>query len=254
MRMLAEQVRADLIAFGRRPETLFFTVFLPVIFLVLFEAIFGDIEVSAGSDYALTQSTLQVPAFMAMGIVSACFVSLAITMVNRRETGLFKRVRGTPAPAWLLIAGQGVTSLLIGTTMVVVMLLVGRIAYGVEVSVDRVPWLVLSVLIGAAVFSCLGMALASITPSSEAGPPLANLLVLPLYFVSGVFVPVASLPDWLSSAASVFPIAPFVKIITWPYDPAEPDIPWTSVLLLVAWGVLGLIVAARFFRWLPRRG
>ncbi|MFM9123913.1 MAG: ABC transporter permease [Actinomycetota bacterium] len=64
------------------------------------------------------------------------------------------------------------------------------------------------------------MALASITPSSEAGPPLANLLVLPLYFVSGVFVPVASLPDWLSSAASVFPIAPFVKIISdvtpWP--------------------------------------
>jgi ABC-2 type transport system permease protein len=252
--MLAEQVRADLIAFSRRPETLFFTVFLPVIFLVLFEAIFGDQQVPVGSAYALTQSTLQVPAFMAMGIVSASFVALAITMVNRRETGLFKRVRGTPAPAWLLIAGQTVTSLLIGIVMVVVMLLLGRLAYGVEVAADRIPWLVLSVLVGAAVFSCLGMALAAITPSSEAAPPLANVLVLPLYFVSGVFVPVASLPDWLSSAASVFPIAPFVEMITWPYDPAATTVPWASVLVLGLWGVGGLLVAARLFRWLPRRG
>lgn len=253
MTMLVEQIRADLIAFSRRPETLFFTVFLPVIFLVLFEAIFGDQQVDVSSAYSLAQSTLQVPAFMAMGIVSASFVALSITMVNRRETGIFKRVRGTPAPAWVLIMGQVMTSLLIGIVMVVVMLLIGWLAYGVEVSASHIPWLVVSVLFGAAAFSCLGMALAAVTPSSEAAPPLANVLVLPLYFVSGVFVPVDALPDWLSGIASVFPIAPFVDMITWPYDPAAA-LPWTSVLILGAWGLGGLLVAARLFRWMPLRG
>jgi ABC-2 type transport system permease protein len=251
--MLVEQVRADLIAFSRRPETLFFTVFLPVIFLVLFEAIFGDQEVDVSSKYSLAQSTLQVPAFMAMGIVSASFVALSITMVNRRETGIFKRVRGTPAPASVLILGQVVTSLLIGIVMVVVMLLIGWLAYGVEVSVAHIPWLIGAVLFGAAVFSCLGIALAAVTPSMESAPALANILVLPLYFVSGVFVPVDALPSWLSGAASVFPIAPFVTMVTWPYDPAAAT-PWLSVLVLGAWGLLGLIVAARLFRWTPIRG
>ena len=138
--MLAEQVRADLIAFSRRPETLFFTVFLPVIFLVLFEAIFGgQLVPHAGGEIA--QSTLQVPAFMTMGIISASFVALAITVVNRRESGLFKRVRGTPAPAWVLIVGQVTTSLVIAILMVVVMLVLGRVAYGVVVEVGDVPWL-----------------------------------------------------------------------------------------------------------------
>lgn len=253
MGMLAEQVRADLIAFSRRPETLFFTVFLPVIFLVLFEAIFGDQQVRGAGGMEIPQSTLQVPAFMAMGVISASFVALAITVVNRRETGIFKRVRGTPAPAWVLIAGQVVTSLVIAVLMVVVMLLLGRLAYGVRVDAEHLPWLVLSVLIGAAVFSCLGMALAAITPSSEAAPPLANVVVLPLYFISGVFVPVQALPDWLSRISGFLPVGPFVTVITWPYD-AIGDPPWREVAILIAWGVVGLLVAARMFRWTPRRG
>jgi ABC-2 type transport system permease protein len=198
-------------------------------------------------------STLQVPAFMAMGVISASFVALSITMVNRRETGVFKRVRGTPAPSWVLIAGQAMTALVIAIAMVIVMLLIGRFAYAVRVDVELLPWLVLSVLLGAAAFSCLGMALAAITPSSEAAPPLANVVVLPLYFISGVFVPVSQLPNWLGNVALVLPVRPFVEIISWPYDPS-PGAPWRSVVLLAVWGLVGLLVAARFFRWTPRRG
>ncbi len=252
LHMLAEQVRADLLAFSRRPETLFFTVFLPVIFLVLFEAIFGAQKV-VSNGVELSQSTLQVPAFMAMGVISASFVALAITVVNRRETGIFKRVRGTPAPAWLLIAGQVVTSLLIAILMVIVMLVLGRLAYGVTVEPRHIPWLVLVVLVGAAVFSCLGMMLAALTPSSEAAPPLANVVVLPLYFISGVFVPVESLPSWLGTIASWLPVAPFVKAITWPYNPATST-PWEPLILLVLWGAIALAIASWRFRWTPRRG
>ena len=252
MNMLVEQVRADLLAFSRRPETLFFTVFLPVIFLVLFEAIFGGQSVTLAGGDVIAQSYLQVPAFMVMGVISASFVALSITVVNRRETGIFKRVRGTPAPAWLLIAGQVVTSLVIALLMVIVMLALGSFAYGVRVDIGHLPWLVASVLVGAIAFSCLGMMLAALTPSTEAAPPLANVVVLPLYFISGVFVPIESLPTWLGNIASWLPVAPFVKVATWAYVPATTT-PWRALGLLIAWGMLGLIIASWRFRWTPRR-
>ena len=253
MNMLREQVRADLLAFSRRPETLFFTVFLPVIFLVLFEAIFGGQTVTLASGDVVVQSSLQVPAFMVMGVISASFVALAITVVNRRETGTYKRVRGTPAPAWVLIAGQVVTSLVIALLMVLVMLALGSFAYGVRVELDHLPWLIAVVLIGAIAFSCLGMMLAALTPSTEAAPPLANVVVLPLYFISGVFVPIESLPNWLGNIAEWLPVAPFVKVATWAYVPATTT-PWNSLGLLIAWGIVGLLIASWRFRWTPRRG
>ena len=189
---------------------------------------------------------------MVMGVISASFVALSITVVNRRETGIFKRVRGTPAPAWLLIAGQVVTSLVIALLMVIVMLALGSFAYGVRVDIDRLPWLVAGVLIGAIAFSCLGMMLAALTPSTEAAPPLANVVVLPLYFISGVFVPIESLPAWLGNIAALLPVAPFVKVVTWAYVPATTT-PWRALGLLIAWGMVGLIIASWRFRWTPRR-
>ena len=108
-------------------------------------------------------------------------------------------------------------------------------------------------MLGAAAFSCLGMMLAAITPSTEAAPPLANVVVLPLYFISGVFVPVDSLPTWLGNVASVLPVAPLVKVLTWPYV-ATTDTPWRSLGLVLIWGAIGLIIASWRFRWTPRRG
>ena len=177
--MLREQVRADLLAFSRRPETLFFTVFLPVIFLVLFEAIFGGQTVTLASGDVVAQSFLQVPAFMVMGVISASFVALAITVVNRRETGTFKRVRGTPAPAWVLIAGQVVTSLVIAILMVLVMLVLGSFAYGVRVDLDHLPWLVAGVL-GRRFGHDFGArrAGASVAPRNDANPVTLRLQML----------------------------------------------------------------------------
>ena len=107
-------------------------------------------------------------------------------------------------------------------------------------------------MIGAIAFSCLGMMLAALTPSTEAAPPLANVVVLPLYFISGVFVPIESLPAWLGNIAALLPVAPFVKVVTWAYVPTTTT-PWRALGLLIAWGMVGLIIASWRFRWTPRR-
>ena len=251
MTMLRAQLHADLLAFRRAPSAVFFTVGLPIIFLVLFESIFGSQKVPGANGQQIDLSTLQVPGFMVMGVVSASFVSLCITMVNRREAGVFKRVRGTPAPAWVLIAGQVVATLIVAILMVVLMVLLGQFAYDVALDWSHLWWLILGVLVGAVAFSALGMALASVVPSLDAAAPIANLIVLPLYFISGVFVPVNELPTWLANIASYLPIRPFVEVLSYPYDPGT-SLPWSALLILIAWGVVGLALAARFFRWTPR--
>lgn len=110
--------------------------------------------------------------------------------------------------------------------MVAVMLALGRVAYDVHVAPEHLTW-----LIGAAVFSCLGMALAALMPWTEAAPALANVVVLPLYFIFGVFEPVQSLPPWLRQVATALPVKPFVEVMSWPYDPT-PTAPWTALGLL----------------------
>ena len=76
--------------------------------------------------------------------------------------------------------------------------------------------------------------------------------MLPLYFISGVFVPIESLPAWLGNIAALLPVAPFVKVVTWAYVPATTT-PWRALGLLIAWGMVGLIIASWRFRWTPRR-
>ena len=101
----AVQLRSDLKVFVRNPAALFFTAILPVIFLTLFISIFGNND--AGPEYGhVKTSTLQVPAFIALAVVSASFVGLVMGLVSLREDGVLKRVRGTPAPPWLVFAGR----------------------------------------------------------------------------------------------------------------------------------------------------
>ena len=166
---------------------------------------------------------------------------------------MFKRVRGTPAPARVLIAGQVVATMVVAILMVVLMILLGEFAYDVALQWDHLWWLVLGVLVGAVAFSALGMALAAFVPSLDAAAPIANLIVLPLYFISGVFVPINEIPTWLADIAKYLPIRPFVEVLSYPYDPGT-SLPWAAMATLVAWGVVGLVVAARFFRWTPRGG
>ena len=86
------QLRADLKVFVRNPAALFFTAILPVIFLTMFVSIFGNGR--AGPEYGNVRiSTLQVPAFIALAVVSASFVGLAMGLVSIREDGVLKRVR-----------------------------------------------------------------------------------------------------------------------------------------------------------------
>ena len=248
---LRHQTSFDLLIFRRNPAGAFFTVILPLIFLVIFTSMFGNETMSNGVRLA----TLYVPGILSLAIISATTVNLAITMTSRRERGMLKRVRGTPIPSWIFIASQALTGLTISALMTVVIIAIGRLAYDVTLNLDSVPALLITIVIGAASFSALGLALTAVCPSEEAAPAVTNAIMLPLYFISDVFIPGDQVPDSISTIASLFPVQHMSRAMQASFDPFVEGTPWPweHWLVIGAWGVAGTIVAATSFRWTPRR-
>ena len=249
------QYRFDQKQFWREPASVFFTVILPLIFLVLFVAIFGNGTVELGEGRQIRGATYFVPSILTLALLNATFVNLTIWLSIARERGQLKRVRATPVPAWVVIAGRTLTAAAIAGVMVVIVCAFGALLYGVELPGATLPALLLAVLVGVVALAGLGFAAAALVPSENAAPPVANAIVLPLEFISGVFIPSEAIPGWMDSIASVFPVKPLFDAILTAFDPSTTGagIAWADLAALAAWGVAGVLLALKFFRWSPRR-
>jgi ABC-2 type transport system permease protein len=230
----------------------FFTVMLPLIFLFIFCEIFGNDTIEERGNISI--ATYYVPGIMTLAIVSATLVSLAISLVEARDSGRLKRVRSTPLPTWATVAGRVGNAVVISLLMTVVVTLIGYVVYDVEIPTSTLPALLVAILVGAASFSCLGFALTAVIPSEDAAPAITNVAVLPLYFLSGVFIPDTEIPDGVLDFSSVFPIRNFFEALFTAFDPATTGagFEWGNLGIVALWGVGGLLLAMRFFRWAPR--
>jgi ABC-2 type transport system permease protein len=249
--LVLHQLRYDQKTFWRDPASVFFTVLLPIIFLFMLATIFGNDTID-GLDVKAT--TYYVPAILTLAVVSATMVSPAISLTQDRENGVLKRVRGTPLPSSVFIAGRVGNALVISLLMTVIVTVLGRVAYGVTIPFDTLPALLISLAIGAAAFTCMGVALTVAIPSQDAAPAVTNAVALPLYFISGIFIPESEIPDGVLHVADVFPFRHFFDAFFAAFDPATTGsgIELGNLAVVGAWGVVGLAVAAVWFRWTPR--
>ena len=246
--MFARQFRVDLLRFWRNSQSRYFTLLLPLIFLVIFAAIFKGETVVAG--HKITIATYYVPGIMTLGIVSASYLNLTQTVVDRREAGELKRLRGTPLPALYVIASRAIVGVTVAVAMSGLLLVIGRVAYNVKIP-DDLAALAVGVIVGAASFACLGFAVSTVIRSSEAAAPALNLSVLPLYFISGVFVPDQQIPEVLRKIAEIFPIYHLAVVLREPFLEAGGSLKLGDLAIVAAWGAVSLLVAARTFRWTP---
>ena len=205
-RLVAHQLRYDLLGVWRDPQSRFFTIVLPLIFLVFLTSLFGNHTVHVHG-HAIKDSTYYVPAICTLGIIATSFVNLVITITAQRESGVLKRRRSTPVPAWVLIASRTLTSAILAGAMVAVIVAIGRIVYGVQLPSSTLPAFVLGVIVGAAAFCCLSFAAASFIRNEDSAQPLIQAIILPLYFISGVFVPRTSYPARCATSRSCSPSA-----------------------------------------------
>jgi ABC-2 type transport system permease protein len=253
VRLVLHQFSFDYKTYIREPQALFFTAFLPLMFLVLFVGVFGNEDIPLGNGRVVTGATYFVPSILAMAVISATAVNLAISIAIARDRGTLKRLRATPLPPSVYLIARLLTQVITVTIISTVVIAFGRVTYGVNVPASAWPPLLLTLAVGISSFCAVGFLLTVLIRSEQAGGAVVNAIVLPLQFMSGIFFPRGSIPEWMRTIASFFPIKHLVDALLSTFNPANtgPQIASDDLLVLGAWGVVSLIVAARFFRWTP---
>jgi ABC-2 type transport system permease protein len=240
-------------AFWRNPANAFFTFAFPLMFLVIFTALFGtDTVPVAGRE--ISTSTFYVGAIATFSIITATYTNLAINITFTRDFGILKRIRGTPMAAWSYMIGRILHALFVTALLVAIVVAFGAAFYDAEVPTDTMPAFLTTVVIGAASFSALGLAVTAAIPNADASPAIVNASILPLLFLSGIFIPIQDPDAWYVAVAKVFPVYHFAKAMEAGYfSVSGSGFEGGHLLILGAWGLAGVILAVLFFSWEPRR-
>jgi ABC-2 type transport system permease protein len=251
--LILRQVTFENRNFWRNPAAAFFTFVFPLIFLVIFNVIFGNdtIQIPGGET---NEATFYVPAIAALSVITACYTNIAMTICINRDEGVLKRIHGSPLPVWAFVIGRVLHSTLIAMLLVLIVTAFGAVFYDVEPPTNTFPAFVVTVILGAAAFSMLGIALAAFIPNADSAPAIVNATILPLFFISDVFIRLDDPPGWLDTVSNIFPVRHFSEALQTVFNPYTegPGFEWEHLAVIAVWGIAGFIVAVTRFSWEPR--
>lgn len=250
--LLIHQVAFDLKASLRNPRARFFTFALPILLLVILAGVFGH-GTTMVDGVRVRLSRYYVPGVLAMSIITASYGMLVISVATARETGVLKRRRSTPVPPVFLVAGQALSTAVIVVIMSTLLLVIAKIGYGVGFGAGALVSIAVTALVGTLAFACIAFLVSGLIGSVDAAQPIVQASTMPLYFISGIWIPVQSLSSTLRSVASVFPVehlaaALHLASIHGSFSSAFSP---RDLLVLGAWGLGAVALAARRFSWLP---
>jgi ABC-2 type transport system permease protein len=248
---VVRQTRWEQKMFWRNPAAAAFTCAFPLLFLVIFVAINGNSTATIhGGKVKFAQ--YYVPAIVAFSVMSACYTNLAFALSIRRERGILKRVRGTPLSPVDYFAGVVGNVIIVALILTTLVIILGVTVYGVTFP-NRYLGLLVAVVSGAFAFSALGVAVATIVPNEDAAPAIINFILFPLLFISGTFQQISD-SSFLSKIAVLFPVRHMINESVAVFDPFAKGtgIQATHVGVMLLWGVVGIAVSVRRFRWEPR--
>jgi ABC-2 type transport system permease protein len=248
MRLLRHQLKWEQRLFWRSRESAVFVFLFPILLFALLTAVYN------GRIDGQPASWVLLAGMIGYGAANTTFSGLAITLVTRRELGILKRIRGTPLPPAAYL-----TAVLISITIVFAIQVASLFALGRLLK--STPWpshllsLVLALVLGAAAFAALGLAITGFIRSLEGSSAVLNVIVLPTAFLSGSFGETQHYPKVLRAIGDVLPLKYLLELVKGIYLHGEQiwDEP-TAVAVVAAWGVFGMVVAVRTFRWEPREG
>jgi ABC-2 type transport system permease protein len=238
------QWRLERRMFWRNPTAAFFSFILPLLFLFLFGAIFSS-----------DQTTLNVivPGILGMSVMSTTFNALAMNITFLREEGVLKRIHGTPMPPGSYLAGVAANAVSNAAVQVVIVVLAGRLFFGIGWPKDWLELVVFAVA-GVGTLAALGVAFSHVIPNFDAAPAYTNIVFLPVIFISGVFYDVDRAPQFLTDIAQILPLTHIIDGLSAALVTGAPLSDHIGDLAVAAaWGAFGAFFAVRGFSWESRR-
>jgi ABC-2 type transport system permease protein len=233
------QYRLERHMFWRNPAAAFFNFLLPIIFLLLIGGL-------AGSQ---SERDIIVPGIAVMNVLATTFSALAQNLTQLRESGVLKRVRGTPLPARSYLGALFGNVLVNSAFQIALVVVVGALFFGLPWPQDWLQ-LVLFSLLGIITFASLGVAFSYVIPNQESAAAYVNFVYLPAILLGGVFFSPQQSGPVLHFIAGVLPISHFADGLRAAIVNGQPTTAHIGdVVILAAWGIFGLIVSFRGFRW-----
>jgi ABC-2 type transport system permease protein len=249
----------ELRQFFRQRDQVVFTFAFPMVLLFLFASIFSDDVEGAG----IKASQLYVPAMMAAGIMSTSFQSLGVLIAVERDEKVLRRLRGTPMPPAAYFLGKIWLVLVTGVLETAILLLVGTTLYDVELPSDAGRWFAFAwiFVLGLTACALLGIAISSVPRSGKSASSVVVLPFLVLQFISGVYISIDTIPDWMLNIGALFPLKWMCQGLRGVFLPDSAQVleqagGWEfgrTALVLGAWCVGGLLLCLLTFRWKHRR-
>jgi ABC-2 type transport system permease protein len=251
MRLFALWVHAGLKTLIRTPRAAFFTLVFPMILLLLIDSTNSGTVTASGGKVDFAQYF--TPSLAIFGLSFACYTSLVFSIPRARELGILKRIRGTPLEPSTYLSALIAVALLSGLASVGLMVIVGVAAFGVHIYLHLLPAALVTLVLGGLCLAALGIAVSSFVVRADTAPVVANLTLLPLTFISGVFAPMHGAPDWITTLADFFPLKHLVDAFYGTFSPhtTGSGFAWGDLAVLAVWTLLGARVAVRRFRWDP---
>lgn len=251
LRLLGVWVRAGLRTFVRTPRAAFFTFVFPTVLLVFIDGTSSGTVSGAGGRVEAAQYF--TPSLAIFGLSFGCYTSLIFTIPRARERGILKRVRGTPVEPSVYLASLVAVALVSGVGSVLILVAIGVAEFGVQLYPQLLPAALVTLLVGGLCLCALGLAVSSFVARAETAPVVANITLLPLTFISGVFTPLHGAPQWLNSLANVFPLRHLVDAFSAAFSPHTTGSGFAPghLAVLVGWAIVGAAIAVRRFRWEP---
>jgi ABC-2 type transport system permease protein len=251
--LVAWQVRYEQRGFWRNRRRALASFAFPLMFLLIFGSLDGGAHIKDRGELPFID--FYVPGIIAYAVMVLGFSNMAMSIANLRETGIIKRMRSTPMPWTSYLAGITLSSVLTVFAAVVVLLAVGIVLMGARIFTATLPGLAVTVVLGTACFTTLGIAISRLIPNPEGGMPILMFVTLPITFVSEVFFPLEGAPSWLKSIANVFPLRPLSNALQAAFDPRThgAGLVGHDLRSLAIWTVVGCFLMVRTMRALSAR-
>ena len=249
MRLFVHQLRNEQLIFWRSREAAFFVFIFPLLLFVLLTSVY-----TSGHFQHRPSSWAVLAGIIGYGAANTGFAGLSLLLVARREMGFLKRIRSTPLPAavYLLAVLTSMLAVFLGQCLAVFAL--GRLLKRTPIPHHPLS-LLLALLLGSACFAALGLAFTTFVRSAEGSSAAVNVVLLPMAFLSGGFGPTSHYPSVLRAIAAVLPMRYFIQLLYAIYLHGARI--WSkpgAIAVLAGWGVVGIVVAVRRFRWEPVEG
>jgi len=233
--------------FMREPLGAIGTIGAPVLVLVVLGRFTGG---RPGLPSAAANSFVRVglPVFASMLISTSAVLSLVTVISIYREGGILKRLRATPLRPRTILTAHVLVKLLLTAVTLALMLVAGKRYYPIDVDVPVVGFTI-ALLVSTCSILSIGFVIASLVPTARFAQPIGAAIFYPMIGLSGLFVPIASLPPALQAVSRVLPLTYAVSLLQgiWQGDPWSAHV--GDVAALAAVFATCTALSAKVFRW-----